>query len=224
MKTYLMTLILCFVATPAMAQINLVGNGGFEDLVYPHPLTSLNTLAPNERVELIQPWFLPPNGNLTLIKDSNTEITGPAAEGHQYLSIQGPYHGGISQMLTTTPGKAYTFGFSYSHDLRYDQSEAFVITHVNSPTMGNLVHEYFFDTTIVTDGDLNWSTFTAEFTAVDEQTSIGFGSMIGRSSILIDDVYVYPVVPESGTTTLLLVAGVTMLSLRRRPSRNRVVE
>ncbi len=104
----LMVLAIVAVALAPTASANIVLNGGFEaPVVTPNTFDEVNAGESD-----LAPWVV----TKTAVDVVHQGFLGPAAEGLQYLDLDGtPGPGGIYQDLATIPGVTYFLTFDYAN-------------------------------------------------------------------------------------------------------------
>jgi hypothetical protein len=198
--------------TALSAQV--VQNGGFETTNPPITPPCCNTVPP----ATADPWVVP-NGNVNVVLgtfNGTTNSSGPnlAIEGSQYLDLVGQGGSGtIYQDLTTATGQVYTLTFEYSHNLFTPSSATSASASVAVGDLFDIVMHSTGDTT-----DLDWQTYTHNFTATETTTRLTFTNLTGGANegVFLDAVAV-AAVPEPATWALMLFGfGGIGLAMRRR--------
>jgi hypothetical protein len=194
-------------SAPACGQIV---NGGFEA---PDVATFLalpagdNTLAP---------WVIGDVG-IDLADVNNGFVVGPAAEGTQYIDLDGtPGPGILSQSFPTIVGSAYEVMFAYANNyVNTGNAQANVRVFANS---GNLLGPTLVSHSTSVSGNLDWTYFSSSFVASDTSATLEFdslGSPGSQGGILLDAVQVR-LVPEPSAVALAICAALGVTFGRRR--------
>ncbi|WP_077038105.1 PEP-CTERM sorting domain-containing protein [Pelomonas sp. KK5] len=218
-KQYLCALLVAGASGAALAQTNLVANGGFES-----PTVANNSYG---TFQTISGWTL--NSEIE-IRDNRV---GTAAEGKNFAELDTDVanngngkNNTISQTIATVVGATYTFSFQYSN--RPFES---VANPVSVPASSSGLHYVIGDLNgdapamaTITDDKNHWTTFTTTFVATSTSTLLSFaalGTVDGFGSSL-DDVRVVMTspVPEPESYALMLAGlGAVAFVARRRPRR-----
>lgn len=146
----------------------------------------------------------------------------PAADGHQYIDLNGsPGPGNIFQILNTVAGQLYSLTFQYSANGNVQQTGRVGVwdTDVNGTSIVGLTS---FAHTNTPPTGLTWQTMAIQFVALGSQTMIGFeqfNPLGGTNGALVDNVVV-EAVPEPTAVIVwsLLGASATVFAFGRRRS------
>jgi hypothetical protein len=153
---------------PTNAQ--LIINGGFET---PDTTTYVN-IDPGQNT--IAPWVAGLHSVEVVDGVDNGFVVIPAFEGAQFLDLNGVRRGRLTQAFATTPGSLYTLTFAYSNNFYADPSTTASATVRVLDGLGDRLNQTITHTGSVA-GDLNWTVFTAQFTALQNMTSLEFTSL-----------------------------------------------
>ena len=188
----------------------IITNGSFET---PDTATFIYITAGQNT---ISPWVVGLTG-VDLADVNNGFVVGPAFEGTQYIDLDGsPGPGQLTQAFATTPGLIYAVTFAYANNY-FNQPTGASATVRLFDGLGDRLNQSISHTTSAS-GNLDWTVFNGQFTAVQSTTSIEFTSLsVGSSQggILLDGVAVQ-IVPEPASAALLLL-GAALCLPRRRP-------
>lgn len=178
-------LLTCLIGLTTVHSTNaqLIINGGFES---PDTPTYIDISAGQNT---IAPWVVGLHSVQVGDADGNGVIFGPAFEGAQFLDLNGTGLGRLTQAFATTPGSLYTVTFAYANN------------YFNAPTasarvrifdgLGNRLNQTITHASSVA-GNYDWSVFAAQFTALQNTTSLEFTSLTDNSSgIMLDAVQVF---------------------------------
>jgi choice-of-anchor C domain-containing protein len=182
------------------AQANLIGNGGFEQPTAP-PGGFVTLFAGNPAMA---PWVIVA-GSVDVVHTAYW----PAFEGNQSLDLDGNTPGTIQQTFATTPGVQYTLTFAYANNA--DQSALVRTANVQVTGAGTLLSQNISHTGS-TRANMNYTLFSADFTANSANTTLRFTSTDEPTSpfgVVLDAVSV-EVVPEPST---LVLCGLGALGL-----------
>ena len=196
-------------AQAAMAQTNIVANGGFESPPVVNAAT-FDTWAPGSA---LAPWVI--------AGDSVDHIKGywQPAEGSQSLDLDGSRPGSISQVLSTEAGRTYKLRFKFaanpdrwSDGARRNVAPALTVRWGTSPAGPYSLQQqvaYTAGPNSSTFADMNWQTAEMTVVASSSLTVLSFtsdndpGSAVG---LALDDVSVTPL---AAAPSLLQVYEIT---------------
>jgi hypothetical protein len=209
------------VALAATASANIVVNGGFEV-----PAVAPNTFQPVSNSgflpSIITPWVV----TKTQVDVVHQGFLGPAAEGIQYLDLDGtPGPGGIYQDLMTVPGFTYFLTFDYANHPQTDLQPYEATVDVLDGGLSLLGGPVLLTHTTSVFGNLDWTPFSTSFVAGSEITQLAFDSTaIGGGDafggILLDNISV--AIPEASSVLCCgLIAGIVGIVTAMRQWRNR---
>ncbi len=166
--------------------------------------------------DTILPWVVGLTG-VDLGSVNNGFIVGPAFEGTQSIDLDGsPGPGQLTQAFATTPGLLYAVTFAYANNYVNQPGGASATVRLFDG-LGDRLNQTVSHSSSVS-GDLDWTVFDGQFTALQTTTSIEFTSLSGAGSqggILLDGVSV-EIVPEPASAALLLLGAALCLPRRRR--------
>lgn len=204
------SLVLAAVFAAAIHSSNaaIITDGGFES-----PVTS-TFIAISAGQTTISPWVVGLTG-VDLASINGGFIVGPAFEGTQYIDLDGsPGPGRLTQAFTTTPGLIYAVTLAYANNYVNTASASATVRLFDG--LGDRLNQTITHTSSLS-GNLNWTVFNGQFTALQSTTSLEVSSLSAGGSqggILLDGVDVQ-IVPEPASAALLLL-GATLCFRRRR--------
>lgn len=193
---------------PALGNAQLV-NGGFE---LPVQQTFTTYFAGDNSI----PGWTVLAGSVDVGSAANNGfIVGPAAEGAQYLDLNGVSAGSIAQTFATTAGTSYTLSFSYANNYVNQPSSSALVSLFDAN--GNLFAPVSISHNTSVGGILDWTLFSASFTATSNATTLRFDSQVPNSAggILLDNASVN-VVPEPASLACLGIGAMLVARRRRR--------
>ena len=179
-------LLTCLIELAAIHSTNaqLIINGGFET---PDTPTYMQI---NAGQNTIAPWVVGLHSVEVGDAVGNGFITGPAFEGAQFLDLNGHQRGRLTQAFATTPGSLYTVTFAYT-DNYYESSTPASARVRLFDGLGDRLNQTITHTGAVA-GNYHWTAFTAQFTALQNTTSLEFTSLTDTNGwgggILLDAV------------------------------------
>jgi hypothetical protein len=182
-------LLTCLIGLAAIPSTNaqLIINGGFETPDTPTYIridAGQNTIAP---------WVVGLHSVDVGDAVGNGFLVGPAFEGAQQLDLNGLGRGRLTQAFATTPGVLYTVTFAYANSYPNSSTPASATVRVFDG-LGDRLNQTITHTGSVA-GNLNWTVFTAQFTALQNTTSLEFTSLTDSGGwsggILLDAVQVF---------------------------------
>ena len=175
----------------------IITNGSFETPDTPTfiPITAgQNTISP---------WVVGLVG-VDLGDVNNGFIVGAQFDGTQSIDLDGsPGPGQLTQAFATTPGLLYAVTFAYANNYVNQPSASATVRLFDG--LGDRLNQTFSHSTSVS-GNLDWTVFNGQFTALQTTTSIEFTSLSAGGSqggILLDGVAVDP---ELATYALLIAS------------------
>jgi hypothetical protein len=197
------------VAASSAAAANLVVNGSFETPVISNPpgFVVFGTGNPG-----ITGWTIN-SGDVDVDRAGLLGTTATAAEGNQWLDLNGFVRGNISQNFATTPGQTYHLEFFYSDNpfnngngsqQGVPKTGTFSLRDATNPNFAtNLILLDDFTHSTATGANFDWTEFDVDFVAVSTLTRLAFAGDLdsGSTGPFIDAVSV--TVPEPGTLSLL---------------------
>lgn len=183
----------------------IITNGSFET---PNVSTFVTI---NAGQTTIAPWVV----NLGSVDVVDSNFNGaPAFQGQQYLDLDGISPGRVTQPFATTPGLSYTINFAYANNYLNQPSASATVKLFD---LGGVRLSQTITHSSSVSGNLNWTVFGGQFTAVQSTTSLEFSSLSAPGSgggIFLDAVQI---VPEPASAVLLLLGATCCLY--RRPLR-----
>jgi choice-of-anchor C domain-containing protein len=187
--------------SPQQAQGNLVVNGGFESPVI---LSQWSTFGPG------------PLGGWT-ISSGSVEILRSywqPSEGLQSLDTAGNESGLIQQTITTVPGLTYRLTF----DLSGNPDGGTTIKTLEAG-FGASTQIFYFDTTLTTRTDMQWSSQTWDIVATTSSTVLSFANIgTGPYGAALDNVSL-TVIPEPSIMAFACLGAVWLgVRAKKRPS------
>jgi hypothetical protein len=164
-------LLTCLIGLAAIHSTNaqIITNGGFET----PDTTSYLMIYPGQNT--IAPWVVGLHSVDVGDAALNGFITGPAFEGAQMLDLNGLGRGRLTQAFTTTPGLLYTLTFAYANNY-YNSFTAASATVRLFDGLGDRLNQTITHTGSVA-GNLNWTVFNGQFTALQNTTRLEFTSL-----------------------------------------------
>ncbi len=188
----------------------MISNGSFET-----PVTS-TLIVVGAGDPTITNWTVGLVGVDLVDAAGNGFISGAAADGAQYLDIDGsPGPGSISQTFATTPATQYTLTFDYANNYTTPgTAQALVQVADGANTYLSDVISHGSSVS----GNLDWTSYPAfTFTAQQASTTLSFMSMSGGvfGGILLDKIEVNAV-PEPASIGLTGLAATCFFVVRRR--------
>ena len=208
LKTSLI-LAVAFGAALHSSNAQIITNGSFETPDVP----TFVTIAAGQTN--IAPWVVN-SGTVDVVDASFGVSPSPAFQGQQYLDLDGISPGRVTQSFATTIGLSYTINFAYANNYINQPSASATVRLFD--VGGNRLLQTITHSTSVP-GNLNWTIFGDQFTAVQSTTSLEFSSLSSGplpesgGGIFLDAVQIQ-VVPEPASAVLLLL-GVTCCLSRR---------
>ena len=205
------SLVLAAVFAAAIHSSNaaIITDGGFET-----PVTS-TFIAVSAGQNTISPWVVGLTG-VDLTSINNGFLVGPAFEGVQYIDLDGsPGPGRLTQAFTTTPGLIYAVSLAYANNYINQPSGASATVRLFDG-LGDRLNQTISHSSSIS-GNLGWTVFNGQFTALQSTTSFEITSLSGGGSqggILLDAVTVQ-FVPEPASAALLLLGAALCLPRRR---------
>ena len=195
---------------PASAHAaTLITDGSFET-----PAVA-NILTISAGQTSIAPWVVNA-GSVDVINQNSTFNTGPAFDGNQFLDLDGNNAGTITQAFSTVPSALYYITFAYGNNYAANHGPSSSATVQLFDGSGSLLLQTITHSTSV-NGNLHWTPFSGQFTAVQNTTSLQFASLDAANSnggIYLDGIAV-TASPEP-TSAALLGLGALLLAARRR--------
>ena len=180
-----------FAAAIHSTNAQLIINGGFET---PDTPTYIQ-INPGENT--IAPWVVGLHSVEVGDAVGNGFITGPAFEGAQMLDLNGLGRGQLTQAFATTPGLLYTVTFAYTDNSCSPLTPASATVRLFDG-LGDRLNQTITHTGAVA-GDLNWTVFNGQFTALQNTTSLEFTSLTDSAwlggGIMLDAVQVFEGAP-----------------------------
>jgi choice-of-anchor C domain-containing protein len=168
----------------------------------------------------IAPWVVTLD-SIDVLNVNNAFLNGAAADGVQYVDLNGNNAGQLTQTFSTTAGTLYQFSFDYADN--------YLGPPPNSPrsaevrvydSSGNIFPLTSFTHSTSVSGNLDWTLFSGFFLATDTMASIEFTSLNpdSGSGVLLDNVMVFEAIPEmSSMVPAILICGALVIhALRRR--------
>lgn len=199
-------------ATGASAAVNLVQNGGFED-IGAATIQGWGGYTYGAGYTPVLPGWTIDSGSVDI--SPNGSGWDPAHEGENSLDIHGFTGGSISQVLSTIIGKTYTVSYAYSRNLAgapdpatADFSIGGFTQAVTAPNGGP------FGTV----GNMEWVLVSFNYVATSTSTTLRLASTDdnGAGGVFFDAVSV-TTVPEPATWALMIGGfGMAGATLRRR--------
>jgi choice-of-anchor C domain-containing protein len=157
---------------------DLLVNGSFEEGPEPHPVNGYTTLPQGSAV--IKGWEVA-QGEIDYIGSFWVP-----ADGRRSIDLNGYVRGGIRQTFKTTRGRLYRVTFSMAGILH----EPPAVKRLRVSAAGASA-EFEFDSTGRSLKDMGWTTRTWDFTAVAEETTLEFSSLVeGANGPALDRVSV----------------------------------
>jgi hypothetical protein len=165
-------LLTCLIGLAALHSTNaqLIINGSFETPdtpAYVNIYPGQNTLAP---------WVAGLHSVEVVQGVGNGFVDIPAFEGAQFLDLNGSGRGRLTQAFATTPGSLYILTFAYANNFYANPSTTASATVRVFDGLSDRLNQTITHTGSVA-GDLHWTVFTAQFTALQNTTSLEFTSM-----------------------------------------------
>lgn len=197
------------IALPLVASAQIV-NGGFED---PDVATFLNVPTGDSS---LTGWTIT-SGNVDLVDAvGNGFVIGAAFDGTQYVDMNGTSGGTMSQLFATDIGTTYTLAFAYANNYSGSGSASAAVRVFDGA--GDVLSPQTVAHSSSTSGNLNWTIFSATFTARQATSTLEFASLVptGTSGVLIDGVSVTPV-PEPAS--ILAMSGLLIGMAKRKRSK-----
>jgi hypothetical protein len=172
---------------PAVPVRQLIINGGFQTPDTP------TVMAIYAGQNTIAPWVVGLDSVEVGDAVDNGFLVGPAFEGAQSLDLNGTGRGRLTQAFATTPGSVYTLTFAYANNYYNSSTPASARVRLFD-SLGDRLNQTITHATSVA-GDLVWTVFTAQFTALQDTTSLEFTSLTDANGssggILLDAVQVF---------------------------------
>ena len=206
-----------FGAAAAANAASILVNGSFESPDVSGQPNGFETVLAGQNT--IAPWVVTMD-SVDLLNTSNPFIVGAAADGSQYVDLNGNNAGQLTQTFSTTPGTLYQFSFAYADN--------YLGPPPNSPRMadirvydssGNIFPLTMFTHSTSVSGNLDWTPFVGAFLATDTMASIEFTSLNAESpsGVLLDNVIVEAIPEMSTMVPAILICGALVAhALRRR--------
>ena len=171
------------------ANAQLIINGGFEAPDTP------SVLVINAGQNTIAPWVVGMHSVEVGDAIGNGWVTGPAFEGAQFLDLNGLGRGRLTQAFATTPGSRYTVNFAYTDNPVEPATPGPASARVRLfDGLGDRLNQTFSHTGAVSN-DFHWIVFDAQFTALQNTTSLEFTSLTDTNGwgggIMLDAVQVF---------------------------------
>lgn len=198
-------LAVAFVAAIHSTNAQIITNGSFETPDVP----TFVTISAGQTN--IAPWVVN-LGSVDVVDFSFS--ASPAFLGQQYLDLDGISPGRVTQPFATTPGLSYTISFAYANNYINQPSASATVRLFDG--LGNRLNQTITHSTSQA-GNLDWTVFGGQFTAVQSTTNLEFSSLSGAGiagGIFLDAVQI---VPEPASAVLLLFGATWCLC--RRPLR-----
>lgn len=163
----------------------------------------------------IAPWVVGLVG-VDLADINNGFIVGPAFDGTQYIDLDGsPGPGQLTQAFSTTPGLLYSVTFAFANNYVNQASASATVRIFDG--LGNLLLQTISHSGSQA-GNLDWTVFTGQFTALQSTTNLEITSLSAAGSqggILLDAVDVQ-IIPEPASAALFVLGAVFCWRLRAR--------
>jgi Protein of unknown function (DUF642) len=202
-----------FLQNPATAQ-NLISGGGFETPALA-PLTIL-TLSAGDGT--LSPWTIG-GQTVDLVAKNGGSVIGEPFGGNQFLDLSGtPGPGVISQAFTTTPGETYFLRFAYANNYA-GSPEGAAANILISDAQGVLLTSFIQHNTSAP-SSLDWTVFTAVFTAREGSATVSFQSTTpGLGGILLDEISIEAFAGTNGVPVPVEIHKAVAITFESVPAR-----
>jgi len=187
--------------------VELIVNGGFEvPVVAPARYRRLTTGS-----TAMTGWDVI-SGNVDVVDESFA--TGLPYEGEQWVDLNGDVAGAIEQSFATEAGLVYKLSFRYANNAGATETVHGRVTVTGNDTLLEAMLSHADSRR----DDMDYRLFSESFIADSSTTTLRFESLTadGRSGIALDRV---SLIPEPGSTTLLLCGAFAFLGVALRKRR-----